>query len=454
MRIQSVNPANGEVLESFESSTDAEVDRAAQRAHDAFGVWRKKSFVERAKVLLAAAARLKGAKDDYARTMALEMGKPIVEGAAEAEKCAVTCEHYAAHAGKMLAPEAHETDAKKSYVRFEPLGVVFAVMPWNFPFWQVFRFAAPALMAGNGALLKHAPNVTRCALEIEKIFSQAGLPEGLFGVVHGGPEVASRAIANSKVVAVTLTGSERAGSSVAEQAGRVLKKSVLELGGNDPFIVLEDADLTKAARTAAAARLLNSGQSCIAAKRFIVVDKVADGFMTLFVDEMSKRKMGDPLEKETQIGPQARLDLRDNLHRQVTESVKRGARALSGGVIPPGKGAFYPPTVLDAVAKGMPAFDEETFGPVAAVTRARDEAEAIALANDSPYGLGASIWTEDRSRGERIAAEMDCGCAFVNGLVKSDPRIPFGGIKRSGFGRELSVYGLREFVNVKTVWVG
>jgi succinate-semialdehyde dehydrogenase/glutarate-semialdehyde dehydrogenase len=454
MRIQSHNPTTAEVIETFDSSTDADVDRVVERASDAFRTWRRSSFEERAAAMRAAGALLRRGATGYARTMALEMGKPVVEGVAEAEKCAGTCEFYAENAERMLAPEPHETDAKKSYVRFDPLGVVFAVMPWNYPFWQVFRFAAPTLMAGNGAVLKHAPNVTRCALEIERIFQEAGFPEGLFGVVHGGAEVASRAIAHPGVVAVTLTGSERAGVSVAEQAGRVLKKSVLELGSNDPFLVLEDADVTKAAGVAAAARLLNSGQSCIAAKRFIVVDKVADRFVELFVAAMQKRKMGDPLERETQIGPQARLDLRENLDRQVKESVKRGAKVLAGGSIPSGNGAFYPPTVLAAVAKGMPAFDEETFGPVAAVMRVKDEAEAVVLANDSKYGLGASIWTEDRSRGERIAASLDCGCAFVNGLVKSDPRIPFGGIKRSGFGRELSVYGLHEFVNVKTVWIG
>ena len=454
MRIQSINPTTGEALETFESSTHPDVDRTVARANEAFRLWRHKTFGERSQTLRAAGGLLRKGAVDYARTMALEMGKPIGEGASEIEKCAATCEYYAAHAEAMLAPEDHATDAPKSYVRFEPLGVVFAIMPWNFPFWQVFRFLAPTLMAGNGAVLKHAPNVTRCALHIADVLEAAGVPDGLFGVVHGGAEVASRAIAHPDVVAVTLTGSEGAGRSVAEQAGRVLKKAVLELGGSDPFIVLEDADVEKAAATAAATRLLNSGQSCIAAKRFVVVEKVAPRFVERFVAEMAKRTMGDPLIKETQIGPQARFDLRDNLDRQVKESVKGGAKALLGGALPGGKGAFYPPTLLDGVVKGMPAFDEETFGPVAAVIRAKDEADAVARANDSPYGLGASIWTQDRARGERVAAAMECGSAFVNGLVKSDPRIPFGGIKRSGFGRELSTYGLREFVNVKTVWVG
>jgi succinate-semialdehyde dehydrogenase / glutarate-semialdehyde dehydrogenase len=452
MAIQSVNPANGEILDTFDVSTDRDVDRVASAAHEAFQGWRKRSFADRSTVLHAAAKLLRTGAEGFAKTMALEMGKPLAEGRAEAEKCAATCEHYATHAERLLALEPCPTDASKSYVRFDPLGVVFAVMPWNYPFWQVFRFAAPALMAGNGAVLKHAPNVTRCALAIDAIFREAGAPSGLFGVVHGGAEVASRAIAHERIVAVTLTGSERAGSSVAEQAGRVLKKSILELGGSDPFIVLGDADLAKAAATAAAARLLNSGQACIAAKRFIVVDDVADRFLELFVAEMRKRKMGDPLDPETQIGPQARMDLRENLHRQVTESVARGARVRWGGQLPEGKGAFYPATVLEA-DKGVPVFDEETFGPVAAVTRVKNEEDALGHANDTPYGLGASLWTSDLARAERLAAEIEAGAVFVNGLVKSDPRAPFGGIKRSGYGRELGVYGLRELTNIKTVWI-
>jgi succinate-semialdehyde dehydrogenase/glutarate-semialdehyde dehydrogenase len=332
---------------------------------------------------------------------------------------------------------------------------VLAIMPWNFPFWQVFRFAAPALVAGNAGILKHAPNVPRCALEIEGVFRDAGFPDGLFRAVFLSNDGAGGVIADERVRAVTLTGSDRAGSQVAEQAGRHLKKTVLELGGSDPFIVLEDADLARAATTAADARLINSGQSCIAAKRFIVVELVAERFLERFTSEMRVRKVGDPLDPTTQVGPQARLDLRANLHRQVQESVKRGARLVLGGKLPagPGGGAFYPPTVLVAVEPGMPAFDQETFGPVAAVIRAKDEADAIRLANASPYGLGASVWTADSKRGERVAREIEAGSVFVNGLVKSDPRLPFGGVKRSGYGRELSEYGLREFVNIKTVWV-
>src|SRR5713101_1374978 len=385
--------------------------------------------------------------------MALEMGKPVTQGEAEVEKCAWGCEYYAEHAARFLAPEPRETDAARSYVRFDPLGPVLAVMPWNFPFWQVFRFAAPALMAGNAGILKHASNVPRCALEIERVFRAAGLPEGLFGTVLVGPAAVPALIADARIRAVTLTGSDRAGSQVAEQAGRHLKKTVLELGGSDPFIVLEDADLERAATTAVEARLINSGQSCIAAKRFIVVEHVAERFLERFTSEMRARRVGDPLDPATQVGPQARLDLRENLHRQVQESVKRGARLVLGGQVPAGQGAFYPPTVLIAVEPGMPAFDQETFGPVAAVIRAKDEADAIRLANASPYGLGASVWTADVKRGERVAREIDAGSVFVNALVKSDPRLPFGGVKRSGYGRELSQYGLREFVNIKTVWL-
>src|SRR5213593_2264319 len=453
MALSSVNPSSGEVLESFEETAPAALERILARAWQAFLGWRTRTFTERAARMREAARLLRAKKAEYARLMALEMGKPVAQGEAEVEKCAWCCEYYAEHAARFLAPEPRETDAARSYVRFDPLGPVLAVMPWNFPFWQVFRFAAPALMAGNAGILKHASNVPRCALEIERVFRAAGLPEGLFGTVLVGPAAVPSLIADPRVRAVTLTGSERAGSQVAEQAGRELKKTVLELGGSDPFIVLEDADLPAAARTATDARLVNSGQSCIAAKRFIVVEALAERFVELFVAEMASRRVGDPLASDTQVGPLARADLRDALHRQVEESVARGATLRLGGRIPAGRGAFYPPTVLTAVEKGMAAFDEETFGPVAAVIRARDEAHAIALANDSPFGLGASVWTADRRRAERVARDLEAGSVFVNGQVKSDPRLPFGGIKRSGYGRELSEYGLREFVNIKTVWV-
>src|SRR3989442_4615810 len=384
--------------------------------------------------------------------MALEMGKPLAQGEAEAEKCAWACDYYAEHAEQFLAPVVRPTDARTSYVRFDALGPVLAIMPWNFPFWQVFRFAAPALVAGNAGILKHAPNVPRCALEIETVFQDAGFPGGLFRAVFLSNEAAGGVIADQRVRAVTLTGSDRAGSQVAEQAGRHLKKTVLELGGSDPFILLEDADLEQAARTAAEARLLNSGQSCIAAKRFIVVEPVAERFLDAFAAAMRARRMGDPVAPDTQIGPQARHDLRANLHRQVEESVRRGARLLLGGTLPEGPGFFYAPTVLAAVEQGMPAFDEEVFGPVAAVIRVKDEAQAVRVANASRYGLGAAVWTGDSARGERLARELEVGSVFVNGLVKSGPRLPFGGIKHSGDGRELSGDGIKEFGNIKTGW--
>ena len=453
MAIESLNPATGEVLETFREIGREDVERMLAAAHAAFLEWRDARYAARAKNMRQAATILRTRKLDYARLMTLEMGKPIVQGEAEIEKCAWTCEYYADHAEALLAEQPRQTDASRSYVRFDPLGVVLAVMPWNFPFWQVFRFAAPALMAGNAAVLKHASNVPRCALTIEEIFRDAGFPRGLFATALVGSSAVPALIADRRVAAVTLTGSDHAGSQVAQHAGRELKKTVLELGGSDPFIVLADADLAAAASTAADARLVNSGQSCIAAKRFIVVEAVADRFLDRFVQELRSRRVGDPLARETQVGPQARVDLRDALHRQVEESVKRGAKLLLGGQVPPGKGAFYPAKLLTAVDKGMPAFDEETFGPVAAVIRAKDEADAVRLANDSQFGLGASLWTQDRARAERMAAQIEAGSVFVNGLVKSDPRLPFGGIKRSGYGRELSEYGIREFVNIKTVWI-
>ncbi len=453
MSIQSINPATGEVLENFHETSTSEIDEILEAAETTFREWRHRPFAERTQKMRQAAALLRAGKEKYARTMALEMGKPIVQGEAEAEKCAWTCDYYAEHAEAFLADQLRETDASRSFIRFESLGPVLAIMPWNFPFWQVFRFAAPALMAGNAGILKHASNVPRCALHIEDIFREAGFPKNLFRTVLAGPEKVSGVITDPRIRAATLTGSEGAGSKVAAQAGREIKKTVLELGGSDPFIVLEDADVQKAAKTAADARLINSGQSCIAAKRFIVVEKVSGAFLETFVSEMRSRKMGDPLDRQTQVGPQARDDLRASLHHQVDESVKRGAKLLLGGRIPEGRGAFYPPTVLDGVSKGMPAFDEETFGPAAAVIRAQDEADAIRLANDSSFGLGASLWTQNRERAERVVGEIEAGCVFVNELVKSDPRLPFGGVKRSGYGRELSEYGIREFVNIKSVWM-
>ena len=453
MSVSSINPATGEILETFAETAPAALERILDQAVAAYGAWRRFSYAQRGQAMRQAARILRERRAEYARTMALEMGKPLQQGEAEAEKCAWACEYYAEQAAAMLGDQPRVTDGSRSYVRFDPIGPVLAIMPWNFPFWQVFRFAAPALMAGNAGLLKHAPNVTRCALAIEEVFRQAGFPEGLFRTVILQNEAVAGVIADPRVRAATLTGSDRAGSQVAAQAGTHLKKMVLELGGSDPFLVLEDADVDQAARTAAEARLLNSGQSCIAAKRFIVVESVADRFLETFVSEMAARRLGDPLAPDTQLGPQARLDLRANLHRQVTESVQRGARLLLGGKLPDGPGCYYPATVLAAVHEGMPAFDEEVFGPAAAVIRVPDETQALRVANASRYGLGASVWTADPARGERLARELEVGSVFVNGLVRSDPRLPFGGVKRSGYGRELSEYGLKEFVNIKTVWV-
>ncbi|PYO13488.1 MAG: succinate-semialdehyde dehydrogenase [Gemmatimonadetes bacterium] len=453
MSVSSINPATGEILETFAETAPAALERILDQAVAAYGAWRRFSYAQRGQAMRQAARILRERRAEYARTMALEMGKPLQQGEAEAEKCAWACEYYAEQAAAMLGDQPRVTDGSRSYVRFDPIGPVLAIMPWNFPFWQVFRFAAPALMAGNAGLLKHAPNVTRCALAIEEVFRQAGFPEGLFRTVILQNEAVAGVIADPRVRAATLTGSDRAGSQVAAQAGTHLKKMVLELGGSDPFLVLEDADVDQAARTAAEARLLNSGQSCIAAKRFIVVESVADRFLETFVSEMAARRLGDPLAPATQLGPQARLDLRANLHRQVTESVRRGARLLLGGKLPDGPGCYYPATVLAAVHEGMPAFDEEVFGPAAAVIRVPDETQALRVANASRYGLGASVWTADPARGERLARELEVGSVFVNGLVRSDPRLPFGGVKRSGYGRELSEYGLKEFVNIKTVWV-
>jgi succinate-semialdehyde dehydrogenase/glutarate-semialdehyde dehydrogenase len=382
------------------------------------------------------------------------MGKPIRDGRAEAEKCAWVCEYYAEQAEAFLQPEIIPTDASKSFVTFQPSGVVLAVMPWNFPFWQVFRFAAPALMAGNTGVLKHASNVPGCALAIEEVFRQAGFPDHAFRTLLIGSQHVEAVIAHPLVTAVTLTGSTPAGKAVARKAGEMIKKTVLELGGSDAYVVLEDADLDATVTACVASRLVNAGQSCIAAKRFVVVESIRTRFEEAFVTQMRTAKVGDPLDEQTQVGPLARHDLRDALHHQVQASLAKGATCLLGGVLPESKGAFYPPTVLTQVTKGMPAYDDELFGPVAAIIAVPDEPAAIRVANDSVFGLGAAVFTKDIAKGERIAAyELDAGCCFVNAFVKSDPRLPFGGIKESGYGRELSSYGIKEFVNIKTVYV-
>ena len=454
MALRAINPATGETLADYEETSPEAVRRILEDAHAAFLAWRGASFSERARPMRRAAEILRDEAGQFARLMAREMGKPVREGVAEAKKCATACDFYAENAERFLAREEIETEARSSFVAFNPLGVVLAVMPWNFPFWQVFRFAAPGLMAGNAAVLKHASNVPGCALAIEDVLRRAGFPENLFRTLLVGSSRVEKILESSLIRAATLTGSGPAGRAVARKAGELLKKTVLELGGSDPYLILEDADLEAAAAICARGRLINSGQSCIAAKRFLAVEKIRPRFEELFVEKMRAAKMGDPLREDTEVGPQARHELRDDLHRQVEKSVARGARCLLGGKVPDDPGAYYPPTVLTDVRKGMPAYDEELFGPVAAVIPVRDEEEAIQAANDSVFGLGGAVITRDLSRGERIAAErIESGCVFVNDAVRSDPRLPFGGIKESGYGRELSAYGIKEFVNIKTVYV-
>jgi succinate-semialdehyde dehydrogenase/glutarate-semialdehyde dehydrogenase len=450
----SINPATLEVIGAYEELSPEAAARAVEESGAAFERWREASFAQRGALMTKAAAILRSRSEEFARLMALEMGKPVRQGRAEIEKCAWVCEYYAGNAASFLEPETIATEASKSFVTYRPLGVILAVMPWNFPFWQVLRFAAPALMAGNAGVLKHASNVCGCALAIEDVFSAAGFPRGVFRTLLVGSGAVERIISHPAVRAVTLTGSAAAGRAVARAAGEALKKTVLELGGSDPYVVLDDADVGLAAAICAESRLINAGQSCIAAKRFVVVESRAREFTELLVEAMRKRKVGDPLDEATDIGPLARIDARDDLHRQVTESVERGAKCVLGGRPAAGAGAFYPPTVLVDVAKGMSAYDEEVFGPVAAVITARDEDEAIRAANDTSFGLGAALFTRDLERGERIAANrIDAGSCFVNAFVKSDPRLPFGGVKESGYGRELSHFGIKEFVNVKTVYV-
>ena len=442
----SINPTTGATRQMYADHSEAAVEQALR---DAAVV----PAGDRAPVLRAAARLLRERRDELARLMALEMGKPVTQGRAEAEKCALVCEYYARHTAEFLAPQPVVTEATRSYVLFQPLGTLLAVMPWNFPFWQVFRCAAPALMAGNTVVLKHASNVPGCSLAIEQLFRDAGAPAGAFQTLLISAARAEALIAHPAIAAVTVTGSTAAGQAIAAKAGACLKKSVLELGGSDPYLVLEDADLELAAAMCVTARLINSGQSCIAAKRFLVVESVRARFEELFVTGMRAQVLGDPLLPATTVGPLARADLRTELHDQVQRSVRKGARVVLGGEIPPGPGWFYPPTVLTDVTPAMPVFAEETFGPVAAIVGVPDEPTAIRLANASVFGLGAAVFTRNSARGERVAAALEAGACFVNAFVKSDPRLPFGGIKQSGYGRELAAVGIREFVNVKTVVV-
>jgi acyl-CoA reductase-like NAD-dependent aldehyde dehydrogenase len=452
--IQTIDPASGKPLETFSYTAPSAVAEKLERASAAQRSWRERSFDERAAVLRSTARTLRSRQEEFARTATREMGKPIAQALPEIEKCAWCCDFYAEHAQRFLSEEPIQTNAAHSFVAFRPLGVILAIMPWNFPFWQVFRAAAPALMAGNAMLLKHASNVSRCALQIEEIFTSSGAPVGLFTTLLVHSDRVAELLADERVAAATLTGSEGAGISVASAAGRQLKKTVLELGGSDPFIVLDDAELEPAVSAAVRSRFQNAGQSCIAAKRFIVQGAVYQEFLTRFARAAAAQKIGDPMDRATQLGPLAREDLRDALHRQIEASVKRGSRIVTGGNPLPGSGFFYEPTVLADVNVDAPAFSEETFGPAAAVTKADGAEDAIALANRSSFGLGATIWSRNIERAVALAGRVESGSVFINGMMASDPRLPFGGVKRSGYGRELSHYGIHEFVNIQTVWIG
>ena len=452
MTFETINPADGRPLARYPGMDAAEVAGIIDTAAATQRSWQDASFAERARCLRAAGTILRQRAPEFARLMAAEMGKPLAQGEAEVRKCASVCDYYAEHGEALLAPQTVATEASRSFVCFRPLGVVLAIMPWNYPYWQVFRFAAPTLMAGNAGLLKHSINVLGCALSIERILRDAGFPEGLFRTLVIDADQAGAVIAHPQVRAVSLTGSVRAGRAVAAQAGAALKKCVLELGGSDAYVVLEDADLDRAVQACADGRFVNAGQSCIAAKRFIVVDAVREAFVEKLIARIRRERVGDPLDAHTTIGPMARADLRAQLHAQVQASVARGARCVLGGELPAGAGCFYPPTLLTEVGPGMPAYEEELFGPVACVIGARDEADAVRIANDSAFGLGGAVFTRDIARGEWLASTaIHSGAVFVNQQLVSDPRLPFGGIKDSGYGRELGAFGIREFVNVKAV---
>ena len=452
--LQSINPFTGQVIAEFQEHSGSDVERIIGEVDCTFYLWKLTSLSQRSVFMKNLQAKLLEKKEELADVIVSEMGKVKCEAIAELEKCASVCAFYADNAESLLKNETIKTEASESYISYQPLGTVLAVMPWNFPFWQVFRFLAPALMAGNTGVLKHASNVSGCALAIEQLVAEAGFPANVFRTLLIGSKGVKAVIENPKIKAVTLTGSTPAGRSVASGAGFALKKSVLELGGNDPYLVLDDADIPSAARLCVASRLINAGQSCIGAKRFIIVDSVYEHFRSEFVWLMSEAKYGDPLDPQTAIGPLARTDLRDELHQQVKKSRKLGAVVLLGGYIPEGQAPFYPPTVLENVTPEMPAYHEELFGPVAVLFRAKTEVEAIRIANDSVFGLGAGVFTSNIERGKALAEKgLEAGCVFVNDFVKSDPRLPFGGIKESGYGRELSAVGIREFVNVKTIVV-
>ncbi|MCX2741077.1 NAD-dependent succinate-semialdehyde dehydrogenase [Pontibacter anaerobius] len=453
MAIETVNPATGEVLKTFTPHTPKEVKQKIEAAEQAFQSWRDTSFEERTRYMNRQAEILENEAEKYGRIISLEMGKPLKDAIAEVKKCALACRYYAENAEDFLADEEVETKAERSLIAFEPLGVVLAIMPWNFPFWQAYRFLAPALMAGNVGLLKHASNVPQCALAIEEIVRKAGFPDNVFQTLLIGSGAVNAVIEHPHVKAVTLTGSEGAGSKVAEKAGQEIKKTVLELGGSDAFIVLNDADLEKAAETAAKSRMVNVGQSCIAAKRFIVEESIADAFLQKFKAKMQNLKTGDPLKDKIDYGPLARVDLAEDLEKQVQESIKQGAEVVLEGGREDKNSAYFKPMILKNVKPGMPAYEEEMFGPVAAVMVVKDEEEAIKVANDSRFGLGGAVWTQDRKRGLRVARKVETGAMFVNALVASSPEMPFGGIKKSGYGRELSYLGIREFVNQKSIWV-
>ena len=452
MTVETVNPANGEVEYRYELMSEAAVEQVLQVSHDAFPAWSQRPLTERGAYLHATARELRSRSEAIQKVMTSEMGKLRKEALAEIEKCALACEYYADHAADYLEDAPIATDASKSYVRYEPLGCVLAVMPWNYPLWQVFRFLAPGLMAGNVSALKHASNVPRCADIIASVLQAAELPRGVFGVLHIDNDQTAEVIRDPRIAAVTLTGSERAGEAIASNAGSQLKKCVMELGGSDAFVVLDDADLDQTVACAVASRFGNVGQTCIAAKRFIVLDSIADEFVKRFVEAAGRLQLGDPNDASTTLAPMARRDLRDELHKQVQASIASGAEPLLG-CAPDDSHAGYPASILDRVAPGMVAYSEELFGPVASILRVKDEAEAIRVANDTHFGLGGSVWTGDLERGERVARQLQCGAAFVNSIVKSDVRMPFGGIKRSGYGRELAEHGIHEFMNIKSVYV-